>query len=197
MAKKKCPFQCHPDAGRISELFTANNWLSVMIQPFWTRMLGIGGWTKIVGGMPLTFIYFPFPAVIVTQETSRNYSIQIIDYQSWYYRFEPGCSGLEDGPRSLAECRSHIFFFHFPLSSWRRKDLGTVQSISALANRSSIFDGEWQNGMDIYVQILHSSFRIGSVPERDSERSEESIFYFFKDRCHPEIVRWGNYFLSR
>ncbi len=27
--------------------------------------------------------------------------------------FEPGCSGLEDGPRSLAECRSHIFFSIF------------------------------------------------------------------------------------
>ena len=35
-------------------------------------MFGIGGWTKIVGGMPLTYIYFTFPDVILTQEGSRN-----------------------------------------------------------------------------------------------------------------------------
>ena len=35
-------------------------------------MFGIGEWTKIVGGMPLTYICFPFPAVIVTQEGPRN-----------------------------------------------------------------------------------------------------------------------------
>ena len=45
-------------------------------------MFGIGGWTKIIGGMPITYIYFPFSAVILTQEGSRNYSIQIIEYLS-------------------------------------------------------------------------------------------------------------------
>jgi len=64
-------------------------------------------------------------------------------------------------------------------SSWRRKDLGSVQTLIVLAYSSSIEDGGWQNVVDIYVQILYYSFRIGSVPERDSERSEESIFLFF------------------
>ena len=49
----------------------------------------------------------------------------------------------------------------------------------ALAYRSSIFDGWWQNVGAIYVQILHWSFRIGSFSKRDSEHSEESIVVFF------------------
>ncbi len=37
-------------------------------------------------------------------------------------RFEPGCSGLEDGPRSSAECIFHIFFSIFQ----RHPDAGRI-----------------------------------------------------------------------
>src|SRR5690606_21499434 len=90
-------------------------------------MFGIGGWTKIVGGMPITYIYFPFPAGILTQEGSRN----LTKY------------------KCIGEQVIHLRWI-----------------------MTSMFWG-------IYVQILHYSFRIGNVPERDSERSEESIFLFF------------------
>ena len=55
-----------------------------------------------------------------------------------------------------------------------------------ITNRSSIFDGWWQNVWGSYVQILHWPFRIESVSERDSEHSEESIFVFLWDWGHCE-----------
>ena len=82
-------------------------------------------------------------------------------------------------------------------SSWRRKDLGTIQSINVLAYRSSIEDGGWQKCCG-HLRTDSSLIVQNWKCSRKGFRAEAKnlFFIFFKDRGHSEIVRlrWGNYF---
>ena len=134
-----------------------------MIQPFLTRMFGIGGWTKIVGGMPITYINFPFSAVIVTQEGSRNLT-------KWgYWRTVPQ-SKIED---DKMECSfTYRFFTH---RSELEVFLGGIQS--AAKNLFFIFLGSLSSRnrkmrelffmllKKIFGKIFHSA---GGFPNMES-----------------------------
>src|SRR5690606_4176126 len=74
----------------------------------------------------------------------------------------------------------HIYLFS--ISRWHPDEEGSRKHTKYKCIGEQVIHLRWiMTSMfwGIYVQILHYSFRIGNVPERDSERSEESIFLFF------------------